>query len=243
MMQNEPVVYDKAFVEMMPLGKCDLSILNGYALWAEEDRAKRLSECIINTMHSALDIGIGGCAILRLVIATGDFPNLVAGWGKQLNEIWRVSSQGAVGQTFTWGDGQATSTYAIIILAQDIALGLIADDKEANNFALCTLIHELAHVHDNLYYLHNIGSEPTLQQGDWISHRLFFARSLWGEFFAESIAFPYFKISDLSENVAYSITLLKDATKEVSKETIAFISHQHAGKVWASCGTQIIIGI
>lgn len=231
MLKTSPI-YNKQFIETMPLGKCDLSISNGYTLWSEEGRANRLSESIINTIHSAIEQGIGGCAILRLAIATGDFSNEVLRWSKQLGETWRVSSEGAVGQTFTWGDGQVESTFAIIILSQDIGLGIIAEDEDAKTFAQGILIHELAHVHDNICYLHNFGLEPILQQGNWISHRLFIARSLWGEFFAESVAYPYTKGSDFSENIRLCITLLKDATNQVNEETIAFLTHQNAGKVW-----------
>ena len=76
---------------------------------------------------------------------------------------------------------------------------LIADDLEAKTFAIRILIHELAHVHDNLTYLHIFGSEPILQQGDWINHRQFIARSLWGEFFAESSAYLFVKKNFLAK--------------------------------------------
>jgi hypothetical protein len=49
-------------------------------------------------------------------MVAGDFMNEVTQWAKQLGETWRVSSQGAVGQTFIWGDGLAKSTYAVIII-------------------------------------------------------------------------------------------------------------------------------
>ena len=83
---SKPMVYDKASVETTALGECNLSIRNGYTLWGEEGRVDRLSESITNSIHLAKEIGLGGCAILRLAIVTGTFSSEVMEWTKQLGE-------------------------------------------------------------------------------------------------------------------------------------------------------------
>jgi hypothetical protein len=225
--------YDKASVEKMLVGECNLQIANGYSLWQEENRANQLSECIINVINNANDAGIGCCGILRLVVVPDNFSNEVMKWSTQLGESWRESSNGAVGQTLVWGDGKAESTFAVIILSQEIALGLVSDNRESEDFAFGVLIHELAHVHDNFICLTIYGPGPSLQQGNWASHRQFFAKSLWGEFFAETRTYPYIKDSELSEITSYSITLLNNAIEEINKEITAFQTHKEVGKVWA----------
>ncbi len=233
MTNNEPIVYNKNLVEKISLGSHVLSIRNCSILWSEENRVNRLSESITNVIGIAKrEIGIVGCSILRLVVVTGNFLNETTEWYMQLGEIWRVSSEGAVGQTLTWGDGQPGSTYSVIILSQDIAFGFVDGDSGHKSLAIGTLIHELAHVHDNVRYLHNFGPEPIPKQGDWMSHRQFMARSTWGEFYAESCAYPYLKNIYINENIAHSVTLLKGAIQDIRKETLAYKIHQNAGKVW-----------
>jgi hypothetical protein len=244
-MTNGEEIPDKASVEMLSLGQCNLNITNCYSEWGEEDRANQLLKNIINTVTLATKMGLAGCTILRLVIATGDVPGEVAKWAKQLGESWRVSSEGAIGQTLTWGDGVPETTYAIIILSQDIALGLIDEDTELKTFALNTLIHELAHVHDYLLYLLKIGLEPSLIQGNWMSHRLFMARSLWGEYFADSIAYSYVKkhsfIKDYSyrDYITHGITLLKAAKEQINQEIFDYQSHRNIGQVWGVAENQL----
>lgn len=235
------MTYDKVSVEKMFLGEWNLQITYGYSLWQAENRANRLSKYIINTVNNSKDAGIGCCAILRLVVVTGNFSNEVMKWSTQLGETWRDSSDEAVGQTLIWGDGKTESTYAVIILSQDIALGLLSDNKESETFALGILIHELAHVHDDFICLNIFGHKPILQQGNWASHRQFFAKSLWGEFFAETHTYPYIKDSELSENTSYSITSLKNAIDEVTKEMMSFQTHKDARKVWGVAESQLSV--
>jgi len=217
----------------MSLGSFTLSIHNGSAVWGEEDRGKRLSDVILKIIEHAKELEIGGCLILRLVVVTGDFVNETTEWNKQLDEVWRVSSEGAVGQTLTWGNGQPDSTYSIIILSQDIALGLVEGDTQLQALGTGIFIHELAHVHDNIRYLYNFGPEPVPKQGDWISYRQFIARSTWAEFFAEGYVYPYVKNYFFDENVSHAITLLQNAQRQIEQEILAFQSHQDVRKVWA----------
>ena len=241
MTNGKSMTFDKISVENMLLGECNLQITNGYTLWHEEDRTTQLSKYIIKVVNNANGSEIGGCAILRLIVVTGNLSNEVMKWSAELGETWRGSSDGAVGQTLIWGDGKPESTYAVIILTQDIALGLISENKESEAFALGILIHELAHVHDDFICLNIFGHAPTPQQGNWASHRQFLAKSLWGEYFAETHTYPYVKDSELSENTSYSITALKYAIDEINKEMTSFQLHRTAGKVWAVAENQLSI--
>ncbi len=235
------MTFNKISVENMLLGECNLQITNGYPLWHEENRATQLSKYIINVVNNANGFEIGGCAILRLVVVTGNLSNEVKSWSAELGETWRGSSDGAVGQTLIWGDGKPESTYAVIILSQDIALCLLSEDKEAETFALGILIHELAHVHDDFICLNIFSHAPSPQQGNWASHRQFLAKSLWGEFFAETHTYPYIKDSELSENILHSVAALKYAINEINKEMTSYQLHKTAEKVWAVAENQLSI--
>jgi len=226
-------IYDKASTEKIPYRKFILSLTKYYPIWLQENRVERLKNIIEDTFQNEVKIlGITDCLILRLVVVTGDFQNEVSEWSKQLGEEWRVSSTGAIGQSLTWGDGQPETTYSIIILSQDVALGLLEENPEVHNLSFGTLIHELAHIHDEMRYLCNIDPDPILKPQDWSSIRLFFAKSTWGEFFAEATAFPYLKNIDSNNYIGLCIDSLKDAIQTIFEETNAYKTHKIAGKVW-----------
>ena len=233
MTNDKPEVYNKELVEKLSPGTLILSIHNGGSFWGEEERARRLSDIIVDKVKHAEELGIGECKILRLVVVTGDYVGEITEWNKQLDEAWRAPSEGAIAQTLTWGDGQPLTTYSVIILHQAIALGLVESEDETKATSEGTLIHELAHVHDNIRHLSKIGPQPVPKQGDWISYRQFIARSIWGEFFSEMVAYPYVKDHYLDEYIDHGINMLHNAISDVKQEMLAFQSHRDAHEVWA----------
>jgi len=233
MVPIESVVFDKALIENIPFGAINLSIHNGYSIWGENENGNRLLEIVLKLIQNSNDMGIVLCSILRQVIVTCDISILVKELGNQLNEPWRVSSDGVIGQALFWGDGTIESTFGVIIISQDIAVDLISENSGVKDLALGLLIHELAHIHDYFYYLINYGPNPTPTQDDWASHRLFFARSLWGEYFAESVAYPYLKTISFQHNIDLSVRLIENGVKQIKNEIFAFGSHKIVAKVWA----------
>lgn len=225
-------MHNKASVEATPLGTYNVAIY-GSSVWAEENRAQRLNDVILTLVQSTRELGIGGASILRLIVITADYPGEVARWSQELDEEWRVPSEGAVGQTLTWGNGEPDSSYSIIILAEAEAICLVEGDAELQSVATGLLIHELAHVHDDFHYLFTFGSMPPLRPGDWISIRHFIAQSTWGEFFAETAAYPYLRDYGLQDQLDHALTLLSDSRREIEQEISAFQLHQDVHRVWA----------
>ncbi len=222
-------VYDKAAVENIPFGRLALSMNNVSSVW-NNDRAKTLYDIMHEIIESVREEIIGSW-ILRLVVVTSDYVTEVNKWRQELNEAWIAPSEGAIGQTLVWGNGHPKTTWAVIVLSEQVAEALLKVDIVA--FGKQVFIHELAHVHDDLYYLQYIGSLPT-SAGDWANLRQFIARSVWAEYFSES--FAYLQVKDdfnFDENVSYTIPLLQKARMEIEREVLALQTHRDTSKVWA----------
>lgn len=224
------VLPDKQLVENISLGTFAISI-QGSQVWAESDKVQLLQDVLIRNWVQAVNSDlIPHCSVLRLIVVASDFTNEVAKWSALLEENWRVSSDGAVGQTFVWGDGKHITTYAVVILSEEIALGFINDVS----FSSEVLLHEFAHIHNDFLYLNYFGALPKIKPGDWRTVREFIAYSVWGEYFAESIVYRNYDSEQPEENIQHAIVLLKNALVRIKDEITLFQRTKEVTPVWAT---------
>ncbi len=226
---------NKESVELTMLG--DLSIcINGSSKWGNRVNTQRLIDTVTHIWQQFKnDPRIQDCIILRQIVVAYDFIDEVKRWAEQINEGWRVSSEGAVAQILVWGNGELEKTYAVIVLSEQTAFDL------PNNYnqSLAIFIHELAHTHDNFCYIHYFGKLPKIVLGDWISIRRFIAYSSWSEFFAESIAYPYYEESKINNQISENATLLENALSKIDTEIQSYQNHHKAGRLWSSAINQL----
>lgn len=165
-----------------------------------------------------------------------DFATEVARWRRQLGEPGGISSNSKAetwGKTLPlWGSGEPESTYAVIILPREIAYCLIAGENSLKSLARGILVHELAHVHDNYRYRRDFGPQPEPTIDDSIDIRHLIAKGTWGEFFAQSIAYPYYPEDHREELVSLGLTRLQDSLQEIKQAKSDFQSHGNTATLW-----------
>jgi hypothetical protein len=227
-----PQTYNRETVETIPFGNLTLSII-GSALWAEEDRARRLNDTITDIINLVDEEGrIPASHVLRLLVVASDFPTEVAKWQQQLGQAEGISSENTAGKTLSWGSGEPESTYSVITLSEGVALGLIEGDTKLKSIAIQTLIHELAHVHTDYLFLRLFGP-PSLEQSDWAGIRQFIALSTLAEFFSESIALLYVEDYEFFEEfVSLGTTILQDAQQQIEQGILTFQKDRDIVQLW-----------
>ncbi len=232
MNSNSPT---KELIETIPLGNFMLYI-NGSSIWGVEDNLEKLSSKLNNIWRQSMhNTRIFACGILRYVGVTSDVKSEVSRWAEQLGENWKITSDQAVGQTFTWGDGEPETTYAVVLLSEVIALALL----EESNEPVRTFIHELAHIHDNFRFIRTFGHSPIIVPGEWETIRQFLAHSTWAEFYAESTAFSDAAEDMISPYITYTVALLDKAISLIQNESISYKTHLNLGLVWATALEQL----
>ncbi len=226
---------DKNSVEGTLLGQLNISLLKVTDEWTKQENLDALRDAIVNIKEDIEKRSAAGCRLLRLVIVTSDITQEIFRWQKKLGypELTSTDENAVVaGKTLTWGDGQLGSTFSIIILSEVIGRGLISEDMGFKNLASGVFAHELAHVHDDFIGIHVFGPESTPANDDWIGIQQYFARIIWSEYFAESVAYVYLEESTISNQIGLCLKMMQSCNENIKREIIDYRSNGDIGQIW-----------
>lgn len=230
-------LYDKKAVEAIPLGSWVLSI-SGSEFWVENDRGQLLNNIIKRLLEKVPhETQAAASRLLRLVSVTNDLHAEVRRWGEELGrpQFTTILGDAVTGaKTLLWGSGKLDSTYAIIVLFDWVAAGMLqSDDFKTNdqNFE-GYFVHELAHIHDSYLNLLYFGESPEILNDDWIGIRQAIAEAAWGEFFAESIAYPYFLKPCFKRELTLTLTLFQDALWDIERAVLEYEYNREISNIW-----------
>jgi hypothetical protein len=215
-----------ATVEATPLGSFRISIIGGHANWGDPTFCELLAVKLRDARDAAR------AYTLRLVVIAGNLGDEVKRWQRQLNEPVRgVTSEPhgeAVGKTLTWGDGEPERTYAVIVLDDGIARGLVRDDP------LCALIlrHELAHVGFGLLSRRAWGPDTHPDNDDWPGIRRVLARSVLSEFLAENYACQAPNLAPPDGDIAFTVESSSRVLRRIANAVERHHIDRDIGAVW-----------
>lgn len=232
-MQN-PNPPNKRSVETTPIGSMQFLLTNVSSSWSEESRTAQLSNAISNAMHDVIKT-IPICQLLRLIVFSANPLSEIVRWQRELGLLEGVTSGPigeVLGKTLVWGSGELDASYAVIIFPETIALGLLDGDDKLQPCMKGTLVHELAHVHDEVIYLKVFGRLSHIAGDDWPSLRRFYAHAVWGEYFANSVAFPYLKQCDLDAQLDATINFFELNMHRISQAISTYRVDNRMDALW-----------
>src|SRR5258708_27035625 len=229
--------HDKVSVEQISLGSLSLAI-NGSTIWGEENRAQRLLDYISSVREDLITKEqIPACSLLRLVSVTNDITAEIGRWQRQLGEPVLTSTDElgeVVGKTLTWGDGEPESTFAVIILAEGMALGMLEEgSSEAKSLCVGMLAHELTHVHDYYRQIRTFGKDHLVYAADWGNLCREIAINMWSEFHAESVAYSYAGELDSDSQVLLAVNYVRKSTQDIQRAIATYRLDRDMPAVWS----------
>jgi hypothetical protein len=209
-----------ASVESIPLGERHLQI-KGNDSWNDAERCMRVRAMLNSIFETAIEMGLSGAELVRLVVFSGDISSEIYYWQDQLNRPRLVTEadQGmVVGKALTWRPGTTDSILGLVILEERIALSLLEPESEATHgMALQSVLHEIAHVHDFARQLRAFGDQPHPSENDWLAIRRFLASNAWSEYFAELTAFKQMTLRENNSYPCFSKELIGDCILAVTQ--------------------------
>ena len=228
-------VYTKQTVESLPLGGLSVSI-TGSNHWNVADRAQRLADAISLLVEDAsIRASIPACALLRLVVVTCDIKGELARWQRQLERPVSITANAegvTAGKCLLWGSGDPESTYAIVIFSEKVGVALINGEDSSGSRTRALLVHELAHIQDDYNHLKFFGRTEPPMNDDWDGIRHAIAIAAWGEYFAESIAAPYFNDDSSELRVTFVVELVRGCLHRTRQAISEYRSHGDIGVLW-----------
>jgi hypothetical protein len=231
--------YGKSSVQAIPLGQIAFSF-SGPSQWADGERSQRWVTAIADIFKEIAEC-IPACYITRLIVATAEIGQEVTRWQRELGQPEVVTSDTAAvtaGKTFVWGGGELSTTYAVIIISEWLAAELV-DGGNSSCLAKALIIHELAHVHDYFFRLRRLGRENPPWNNDWLAIRPSIAFSIWGDFFAESIASVHLPENPLRNALRLARNVMDFAFTRMSKAKTQYHTDGNINPIWAAAGDEL----
>ena len=225
-------------VENIPLGAMAISLVRcGSELWLEQDNINRLKDEVFKVRDEVIQTSnIFACKLTRLIIFTSNYDNQVAKWQNMLGRYPTSSTDEnsiATGKTIVWGNGDIKTTFPIIIINEAIGVGLIQENNlSLKRLCKAILAHEFGHVHDDFMQLNIFGDQPAPKGGDWEGIKLFIAKSLWGEFFAEVVASQYLDRDNINIQSTLTITLSKSCHENIKEAIKIYKADDNIINLW-----------
>lgn len=213
-------------LEEMQFGSWQLSISGSADIWSNQDNVKKLNTRL-KSIYDEIQAKLPGVCVLKAVIISNNFREDVFKYQRALGYSTELSdcSDGYVaGKTLRWGNGDIEKTYAIIIHPEEVAVGIVKD------LSLCSaaFAHELGHVFEGLL-LRNFYriDDRIIYAHQWNELRESIAQSVFGEFFAQIIAFPYMDKEEHQGHVMLAVDVLRSTLKNMEHEISKYrISHE-----------------
>jgi len=236
-------VYTKEKVESIPFGNLSVSI-TGSNYWTASDRVHHLTDTISLLLEDAyIRASIPACALLlRLVVVTCDIQGEITHWQRQLERPVAITKNAegmTAGKCLVWGSGDIEATFAVIIVSEEIGVDLVNDEETLRNSAKALLVHELAHIHDDFIHLDTFGRSEPPMNNDWHGIQHAIAIATWGEYFAESIAAPYFKDETSKLQMTLFFELINGCLHRIQQAISEYQSHDDIVVLWQVAGGEI----
>lgn len=215
----------------MPLGAWNLTI-NGLAdVWNNQDNVQKLNNNI-KAIYDEIYAKLPAVCILKAVIFTNNFRDNVfkyqraLGYGEHLSD----SRDGYVaGKTLRWGSGDYKKTYAIIIHPEEVAFAIIED----RSYGRATFAHELGHVVEGLFLRSKYPiDDRIIYSHQWSELSESIAQSIFGEFFAQIIAFPYMDKEEYEGHVKLAVDVLRSTLEDMEQEVYKYRTSHDIDHLW-----------
>jgi len=220
-------------LEAIPVGTYSVEI-RGSGIWSDRSRQQTLLR-IIRDIRSSYEDALPGIRFIRHYVVAVDVRATIHYWQRELGlpEITTSKQKGEVaGKALVWGSGNEETTFAVVILSEQIANALQNSDHLQADIAGRVVAHELAHVHDYWRQLREIGPKPWPMNNDWHGIRRFIAVEAWGEYFAEYFAASHEVMPDCSEETWFSHELLGGGLHDVADAIARFRFSRDSTGFW-----------
>lgn len=235
-------VYTKKRVEGIPLGSFLVSIM-GLNDWALSDRVQRLAEALSLLIEDvSLRPVIPACNLLRLFIVTYDIQKEIAHWQEQLEKPVSMTDNAegvTAGKCLFWGSGNPESTYAVVIVSEGIGINLIEGEEPAKGLSKALIVHEFSHIQDDYTHLKIFGPIDPPMNDDWFGIRRAIAIASWGEYFAESIAAPYYNDKEYEIQVNDIVKFFSAGWNRIKQAISEYRNHGNIGILWQIAGDEL----
>jgi len=143
---------------------------------------------------------------LKLISVVTDLREEINALNSEFDNFLEIPSENAMGKTISWYSGDIC--YSIILLNDYLGLALTRKGTDEYILSKSALIHELAHIVDEVNFNKQFGLWSDLRDKRWGNIRKFIARSFWSEFFAEKTASLYNSDKHIKDTIFYSINCL-----------------------------------
>lgn len=234
MVSERPVWLNRAAVEAAPFP----SLVIRYTGWEEESCITAALVRLRDTLSAVVSTGVR-VHPLRLVHVTDDIGHAARLWQEELAEpITGVTElapgEGRVaGKQFVWGDGQPTTTYAVLLLSTDTVLSIGGDPKGPG---ASTVAHELGHI-DDIWWRWGVLGQPRRApplHNDWPALRAFFAEQLWAECAANVRAREFSTPAEVADALALWLALLAERRRAIGTALAAHLNVPDVEHLWGT---------
>lgn len=167
---------------------------------------------------------------LRLIVVAQNFSEEVIVWEEKIyGYSGGISPWGQVqGKTLGWSSDESTKYHSMIILPEDIAVGLVTDES----LSLGVLMHEMLHCYIDYLMFIKLGPDKVLKATDWVGIQRMLANSIWSEFFIELFTYRYMKIIPADEVFPFLSEILKESLKLITDAVHCYRIHGNLMDLW-----------
>ena len=231
---------DKAQIDTAPPGAMTISI-HSSARCPDPAAVAESLLCLVHRVQSEHDLLL---IPLRLILVTGNLGEAVSSWQRALGlpeaGVSKQTEGVAVGKHMSWGTDRE-SARSVIILTDGIAAAIAANEPLA--VAIATVVHELAHVHDDFARGLACGfplPQAPLHLGDWPRICACVAEITWSEYAAESLAMGYLTPEDLESFARNDPAYLAGVHTRLRQLVISYkVGQVGLPSLWSRCVTDM----
>lgn len=219
-------------IESIPPGSWELSIYGSSSIWGDKNNVKRLKD-MLSRIFNEISEKFVFVNILRKVVITPTIKEEADNYERLLGRPvanYQNKEEGSYGGiTLIWGDGkELQSTYGIVLWLEGAARMSLDNEEWVSTFA-----HELGHLCEDVILKNILGDKKLYYRtNDWNGIKQHFARSIFGEFFAEAIATPYHSKENIKSCIELGVTTLNNVTMRLQKNVEEFRDHQEIDHLW-----------
>lgn len=215
-------------------GSWTLTIQNASNFWNQDANAQKLCD-LMGSLFKEIDEKLPSVCVLRVIIVTSSVIEEYERLLSQTSRKARVDSprEGYLGgKVLFWGIPGKIDTFhsAIVIDEKFCAAALVEQSDEC----IAMIVHELAHIAEG-YITHTALGEykEDIYLGEWEKIKFSKANSVFSEFFAQIIAFPYYQNQEtLQHHIDHAVDHLKTVTAYLDQEIARYRWHANMGELW-----------
>jgi hypothetical protein len=134
------------------------------------------------------------------------------------------------GKALIWGNGEIESSYGILFIHEIVAMSILEDDEEG----CAALVHELAHFEENLLLkTDNENKFKGVKTDDYEGLCSCYAGCVFGEFFAEFAAAPYYRTKEkVDSHLDLTIQMIKGSKERLGAAVQEFRETEKIDILW-----------